>query len=373
MTPATPYRRPPPRRRSTSDPVTSAAPSSKAALATDQLHKLRALFDAGETSVFLELCGTFRRGTRKCVEAAAIACNEGDTPALERQIHSLKGMASAFGAQRLVRLCDALEIAAHTGDLSALPRALARLEEELHQVERSILRAVEDLDSDSRPRPPSPAPGGVATRGLEATVVLVEDDPVTLRIAEKILSSAGYRLLSFGRPDDFLAHGSVPSTGCVLLDLKMPNFSGLDLQRELTERGSALGVVFLSGSADVRSSVAAMKGGAVDFLLKPIVPEELLAAVGKAVRQSEAAFARCRARAEAEARWAELTPREREVCLLVAKGLLNKQIGAELGMSEATVKIHRARGMKKLGVGSAAELTLLLEHVSAERLGGTES
>lgn len=210
------------------------------------------------------------------------------------------------------------------------------------------------------PRREPPVQGSRTKGGDEPTVVLVDDDPVTLHIAERILSLAGYRPVAFDHPRTFLASEPFPATGCVLLDLRMPDLSGLDLQLAIKERGSRLGVVFLSGSADVRSSVAAMKGGAVDFLLKPIDPEELLAAVGRAVRHSLAAHAEHRAKADAEASWAELTPREREVLLLVAKGLLNKQIGADLGMSEATVKIHRARGMKKLGVGSAAELAALI-------------
>lgn len=197
----------------------------------------------------------------------------------------------------------------------------------------------------------------------EATIFVVDDDPFALRIVGQILRTAGYSVEVFDGARAFLASEPFGRHGCVVLDMSMPDLTGLDLQEVIAERGGTLPVVFITGSSDVRSSVRAMKGGAVDFLLKPVDSDELLAAVGRAVSQSVRARAAKAARSSAEARFSQLTPREREVCELVARGMLNKQVAAELGMSEATVKVHRARVMEKLELGSVAELSALMERL----------
>lgn len=200
-------------------------------------------------------------------------------------------------------------------------------------------------------------------RQEEPTIFVVDDDPLTLRIVGQILRSAGYSVEVFDGPKAFLATEPFRRHGCLVLDMSMPDITGLDLQDVISDRDGTLPIVFVTGSADVRSSVRAMKGGAVDFLLKPVDADELIAAVARALAQSERARAALLARASAEARFSLLTPREREVCELVARGLLNKQVAADLGMSEATVKIHRARMMEKLEVGSVAELSALMERL----------
>jgi FixJ family two-component response regulator len=197
----------------------------------------------------------------------------------------------------------------------------------------------------------------------EATIFVVDDDPFALRIVGQILRTAGYSVEVFDGPRAFLASEPFGRHGCVVLDMSMPDLTGLDLQEVIAERGGTLPVVFITGSSDVRSSVRAMKGGAVDFLLKPVDSDELLGAVGRAVSQSARARAAKAARSSAESRFSQLTPREREVCELVARGMLNKQVAAELGMSEATVKVHRARVMEKLELGSVAELSALMERL----------
>ena len=151
---------------------------------------------------------------------------------------------------------------------------------------------------------------------------------------------------------------------CVVLDLRMPDVNGLELQKTLTD-AQALTVVFLTGHADVQTSVEAMKAGAVDFLTKPVDEELLLSAVTRAVERSTPAQAGDRERVAFLERVARLTPRERQVGALVIQGLLNKQIAGELGTAEKTVKVHRARVMEKLAVGSVAELARLAERTHA--------
>ena len=166
-------------------------------------------------------------------------------------------------------------------------------------------------------------------------------------------------------PRAFLERAPADRPGCVVVDLRMPELSGLDLQEELSRRGVSLPLVFLTGHGDVPSSVRAMKAGAIDFLSKPCDDTDLLAAVERALaRDAEARAARAEKDA-IQALFSALTPREREVCLLVAQGLLNKQIAAELGAAEKTIKVHRGRVMGKLGVESVAELVRLVDRLNA--------
>jgi FixJ family two-component response regulator len=195
------------------------------------------------------------------------------------------------------------------------------------------------------------------------TVFVVDDDPSVLRGLERLLRAAEYAVETFASARAFLESAPVDRPGCVVVDLRMPELSGLDLQEELSRRGFPLPLIFLTGHGDVPSSVRAMKGGAVDFLSKPCDETDLLAAVERALaRDSEARAARTEGEA-VRARFAALTPREHEVCLLVAKGLLNKQIAAELGTSEKTVKVHRGRVMEKLGADSVADLVRLVDRL----------
>jgi len=197
----------------------------------------------------------------------------------------------------------------------------------------------------------------------ESTVFVVDDDPSVLRGLERLLRSAGYRVEAHASPRAFLERAPAVGAGCAVIDLRMPELGGLDLQEALVGRGFRLPLIFLTGHGDVPSSVRAMKAGAVDFLMKPCDDTDLLAAVERALVQ-DASLRAERAEVDcARARFEALTPREREVCLLVARGLPNKQIAAELGSAEKTVKVHRGRVMEKLGVESLADLVRLVDRV----------
>ena len=195
------------------------------------------------------------------------------------------------------------------------------------------------------------------------TVFVVDDDPSVLRGLERLLRAAEYGVETFASARAFLESGPVDRPGCVVVDLRMPELGGLDLQEELSRRGFPLPLIFLTGHGDVPSSVRAMKAGAIDFLSKPCDETDLLAAVERALARDAEARAERAEREAVRARFAELTPREHEVCLLVAKGLLNKQIAAELGTAEKTVKIHRGRVMEKLGADSVAALVRLVDRL----------
>jgi FixJ family two-component response regulator len=193
----------------------------------------------------------------------------------------------------------------------------------------------------------------------------VDDDKAVLKAMSRLLRSDGLEVRSFTTPADFLAAYDPGAAGCLVLDLTMPGMTGLELQRLLQERGSAPPVVFLTGTGDIPASVKAMRQGAADFLTKPAEDEALLSAVRSALDRERAERRdrlelinlRCRLR--------ELTPREREVMDLVVTGRLNKQIAAELGIAEKTVKVHRARVMEKMRVESVAELVQIVQRLGA--------
>ena len=188
-----------------------------------------------------------------------------------------------------------------------------------------------------------------------ACVSVVDDDALVLRSLDRLLSSAGFAVRTFPSPQAFLAQaGGDP--GCVVIDLSMPGLSGLEVQQALARLADARPVVFISGRGDVASSVEAMKAGAVDFLLKPVEGEKLVAAVRSAMEKDRVARVVREELSLIGGRLAELTPREREVLAGVVEGKLNKQIAAELGTAEKTVKVHRARMMRKMGVASLAGL-----------------
>jgi RNA polymerase sigma factor (sigma-70 family) len=199
--------------------------------------------------------------------------------------------------------------------------------------------------------------------GDRPLVFVIDDDPNLCRALARLIRAAGYDVEAFGAPDEFLARAVHEGPACLVLDLRLPRMTGLDLQEELERAGRALPIVFISGRADVPASVKAMKAGAVDFLSKPVDEEELLGSITDALERDRAQRAERAQRRTLDTRFARLTPREREVCALVAAGLLNKQIAAQLGTSEKTVKVHRGRVMAKMQVGSVAELVRAFDRV----------
>jgi FixJ family two-component response regulator len=190
----------------------------------------------------------------------------------------------------------------------------------------------------------------------QASVTVVDDDFLVLRALDRLLRSAGFAVQTFSSAHDFLQHRGETSSGCVVMDLSMPGFSGLELQQALTDAADLRPVVFISGHGNVPSSVEAMKAGAVDFLTKPVDEHKFLAAVRSAVEKERTTREQDGARSVITARVATLTMRERQVLEHVVAGKLNKQIAAELGTAEKTIKVHRARMMRKMQVDSLAQL-----------------
>jgi FixJ family two-component response regulator len=193
-----------------------------------------------------------------------------------------------------------------------------------------------------------------------APVVFVVDDDASVRKSlARLVKTAGYEAEVFTSVRDFLARPPYDGPCCLVLDVRMPGLTGLDLQEALRATGQRLSIVFITGHGDVRASVKAMKGGAVDFLTKPLDEGTLLAAIQQAVaRTLEDRREQARV-TEVQSHITTLTPREAEVFALVVTGMLNKQIGYELGIAEKTVKVHRARVMEKMRAGSLAELVRL--------------
>ena len=194
-------------------------------------------------------------------------------------------------------------------------------------------------------------------------VYLVDDDPAVLKGLSRLLSSAGYQTSQFGSAKEFMECYDADASGCIVLDLAMPEVTGLEQQKWLRQSNSPLPVIFLTGRGDVSSSVQAIREGAVDFLTKPVNDEELLGAVRQALERERVARKERAEVAAIEARLAKLSPREREVLEHVVSGQPNKQIAAMLGTTVNTIKVHRGRVMRKMGVPSLPELVRLAARV----------
>ena len=193
------------------------------------------------------------------------------------------------------------------------------------------------------------------------TVFVVDDDAAVRKAVSRLLRSAGIAVAVFESPAEFLAQHDPATPGCLVLDLAMPGFDGLRLQTTLRETGSNRPIIFLTGQGDVSKSVQAMKHGAFDFLSKPVKDKDLLTAVRAAIERDTVARREQAKISEIRALLDTLTQRERELLEHVVAGKLNKQIAADLGITEATVKMHRARVMVKMKVQSVAELARLAE------------
>lgn len=221
----------------------------------------------------------------------------------------------------------------------------------------SSLDGVASLDGDDGAAMRKQATG--ETR--KPLVTIVDDDPSICEALSDLLRSVGIDAISFSSTRALLETALPERPGCIVLDVRLPGPSGLDLQAQLNSRGNRMPIIFMTGHGDIPMSVRAMKAGAVDFLTKPVRDQDMLDAVAAAIERDEA-----RRKADADvhrvaALAATLTPREREVSRAVSRGLINKQIAHELGISEITVKLHRGNAMRKMEARTVADLVRMLQ------------
>lgn len=205
-------------------------------------------------------------------------------------------------------------------------------------------------------------PGANRARG-EGIVFVVDDDASVCEALSSLLRAVGWQVRTFATAAAFLAFRRPDLPSCLVLDVRLPGPSGLDLQRQLAGRGDAPPIIFVSSHGDIPMTVQAMKAGAVEFLPKPFREEDLLAVIAVAIERDAAARTHRAELAELRQRIGSLSTRENEVMLLIAQGLMNKQAAAALGITEATVKVHRRHVMEKMAAKSLPELVRMLERV----------
>jgi FixJ family two-component response regulator len=198
----------------------------------------------------------------------------------------------------------------------------------------------------------------------DAIVFVVDDDPLVRGALSSLFRSVGLRVEAFASATELLQSPLPGAPSCLVIDIRLPRLSGLDLQAELRSSGVMIPIVFITGHGDIPMSVKAMRAGAINFLTKPFRDQEMLDAVREALDRDRRRLSEAKSNSDEQARFASLTPRQREIMALVTSGLMNKQIAAKIGIAEMTVKIHRGHVMRKMRTRSLAELVLI-----AERLG----
>jgi FixJ family two-component response regulator len=199
----------------------------------------------------------------------------------------------------------------------------------------------------------------------EPIVFIVDDDQLFRRSTERLIRTAGLNVQPFASARDFLERPRPEGPACLVLDVRMPGLSGMDLQRELIQAGIQIPIIFITGHGDIPMSVRAMKAGAVEFLTKPLSSRVLLDAVRAAIERDRSALQKQSETRELRQRFEQLTPREREVMAHVTAGLLNKQVADKLSTTEGTIKFHRAHIMQKMRAESLADLIRMAEKVGA--------
>ncbi|MGC9941235.1 MAG: response regulator [Verrucomicrobiota bacterium] len=192
-------------------------------------------------------------------------------------------------------------------------------------------------------------------------VFVVDDDKLFRSSTERLVRLAGFNVQSFTSARDFLKNSRPEGPACLVLDVKMPGLSGMDLQRELTKSGIDIPIIFITGHGDIPTSVRAMKAGAVEFLTKPFRSRALLDAIRAAIERNRSTLLKQSEIRELGERYEQLTPREREVMKLIVDGLLNKEVAAKLSTTEATIKFHRAHIMQKMRANSLVELNRMAD------------
>jgi len=195
----------------------------------------------------------------------------------------------------------------------------------------------------------------------KSRVYIVDDDPDVRKALERLLRAKGYDAITFASAMAFMDFPHPHTPGCLLLDIKMPNMSGLELQERMVEKSISIPIIFITAHGTVTDTVKALKSGALDFLEKPFKEKQLLEAVSRSIERHQVLLEKIRQKKRLRAKLDMLTPREREVFDLVVRGMLNKQIAHDLRITEATVKVHRGRVMTKMGAESIADLVRFAE------------